>query len=155
MAEVYFYQLKRSPQARTLATLLARSLDQGWRVAVRGTDRDRLAALDDALWQGGADDFLPHGLEGGRHDTRQPVLLCLGEARNGADALISVDGAEVAVDEVTGLRRASILFDGNDDDALARARDQWRALTGAGLPARYWSEESGKWAEKASRNLPE
>lgn len=155
MAEVYFYHLTRSPGLRTLCALLTRSLDQGWRVAVRGPDRDRLAELDEALWQGGADEFLPHGIEGGRHDARQPILLCQGAVATGTDALIAVDGAEVTADEVPALRRASILFDGTDGAALARARDQWRALTASGLPARYWSEEGGKWQEKASKNLPD
>jgi DNA polymerase-3 subunit chi len=29
------------------------------------------------------------------------------------------------------------------------ARVQWKALTGAGCAAQYWSEESGNWEKKA------
>jgi len=29
------------------------------------------------------------------------------------------------------------------------ARAQWRSLTGAGIAAEYWSEESGRWQKKA------
>jgi DNA polymerase-3 subunit chi len=32
---------------------------------------------------------------------------------------------------------------------VARARDQWRGLTRAGIAAQYWSEESGSWVKKA------
>ena len=45
-------------------------------------------------------------------------------------------------------------FDGTDGEALSRARSQWRALTEAGCAARYWSEETGKWVEKATKNVP-
>ena len=32
---------------------------------------------------------------------------------------------------------------------MAHARGQWKALTGAGCAAEYWSEESGRWEKKA------
>ena len=51
--------------------------------------------------------------------------------------------------EVGTLARVCVLFDGNDPMALDVARGQWKALTGAGATAQYWSEESGKWEKKA------
>ena len=33
--------------------------------------------------------------------------------------------------------------------AVEAARDQWRAVTGAGCKAQYWSQESGTWEMKA------
>jgi DNA polymerase IIIc chi subunit len=42
-----------------------------------------------------------------------------------------------------------ILFDGHDPGAVQAAREQWKTLTGAGLAAKYWSEESGRWEMKA------
>lgn len=150
MGEAYFYHLTRNAVDVTLATLLTRSLAQSWRVAVRGGDAGRLDWLDDRLWQG--DGFLPHGLAGGLHDARQPVLLTTGPAGD-RDCLMAVDGAEVAPTEVTAMKRTCILFDGTDGEAVSRARVQWKTLTDAGCAARYWSEESGKWEEKASKNV--
>ncbi|MCK0166079.1 DNA polymerase III subunit chi [Jannaschia sp. S6380] len=153
MGEVYFYHLTRDPVERTLATLLGRCLEQEWRVAVRGTDRDRLVRFDDALWQGPPTSFLAHGLAGGPDDTRQPILLTAGAATNEPQCLMAVDGALVAPTEVREMRRCCILFDGLDAAAVQAARLQWKSLTDAGCAARYWSEESGKWAEKASKNV--
>ena len=34
-------------------------------------------------------------------------------------------------------------------ETVEAARGQWKALTGAGLSAQYWSEESGRWQKKA------
>ena len=62
---------------------------------------------------------------------------------------MAVDGAEVSAQEVQALERVCILFDGNDTAAVQAARDQWKALTGAGCAAQYWSEETGRWEKKA------
>lgn len=154
MGEAYFYHLTRRGVDEVLPPLLERSLAQGWRVAVRGTDPARLDALDERLWLAPKDGFLPHGRAGGPHDARQPVLLTTeAAAANAPDCVVGLDGAAVGAEEVARLARTMILFDGLDGAALARARAQWIEITAAGAPARYWSEESGKWEEKATKNV--
>jgi DNA polymerase-3 subunit chi len=150
MGAAFFYHLTRKPLEVTLPMLLGKALGAGWRVAVRGTDAARLDWLDQKLWLGPEDGFLPHGLAGGPHDAAQPVLLTMAkEAANSPHCLMTVDGAEVAPDEVQALERVCVLFDGNDPAAVEVARGQWRSLTGAGCSAQYWSEESGRWEKKA------
>lgn len=152
MGAVYFYHLTRRPVEDTLTVLLGKARQAGWRIAVRGADPDRLAWLDEKLWQGPEDGFLPHGMAGGPHDADQPVLLTTGQiAANSAVCVMCVDGAEVQPDEVNALERVCILFDGHDSMALDQARGQWKSLTAAGCSAQYWSEESGKWEKKAER----
>ena len=141
-----FYHMTRRPLEEVLPALLDRALGAGMRVVVRGTDPDRMDRLDRLLWQGEDESFLPHGLAGGPHDALQPVLLTTGPAiPEAAACLMAVDGAEVRPDEAARLDRACILFDGGDAGAVEKARAQWRALTAAGIPAQYWSEESGPW----------
>ena len=150
MGAAYFYHLTQRPLESTLPLLLEKSLAAGWRVAVRGTDPGRMDWLDQRLWMGPEDGFLPHGQAGGKHDALQPVLLTVQEALpNDPACLMAVDGAGVAPEEVNRLERVCILFDGHDGMALDAARGQWRALTGAGCKAQYWSEESGRWEKKA------
>ncbi|MGR3548114.1 MAG: DNA polymerase III subunit chi [Roseovarius sp.] len=150
MGAVYFYHLTRQPLEATLPMLLEKSLGAGWRVAVRGRDAARLAWLDERLWLGPEDGFLPHGIAGGPHDADQPVLLTTQSAcPNGAVCVMAIDGAEVRAEEVQTLERVCILFDGNDDAAVQVARGQWKALTGAGCAAQYWSEAGGRWEKKA------
>lgn len=145
-----FYHLTRRPMEDTLMMLLGKASGAGWRVVVRGTNADRMAWLDEKLWQGADDSFLPHGLAGGPHDARQPILLSTArDIPNAASCLMSVDGADVAPDEVANLNRVCVLFDGNDPQALDVARGQWSALKNAGAMAEYWSEESGSWQKKA------
>ncbi len=157
MGEVFFYHLTRSPLEETLPVLLGKALGAGWRVVVRGRDPRHLDWLDQRLWLGPEEGFLPHGRAGGPHDADQPVLLATGseigpegaEMVNRADCLVSVDGAEISAGEVAAMARAMVLFDGNDAAALEVARGQWRALTGAGAKAKYWSQASGRWEMKA------
>ncbi|MCB2124231.1 MAG: DNA polymerase III subunit chi [Rhodobacteraceae bacterium] len=150
MGQAMFYHLTRSPLEAALPMLLARSLESGWHVVVRGTDAGRLDWLDQRLWTAGEESFLPHGLSGGPHDALQPILLTAGrEAPNGAQCLMALDGAEVSPEEGLALTRVCVLFDGNDPAAVDHARGQWKSLTAAGVPAQYWSEESGRWQKKA------
>ncbi|WP_299041601.1 DNA polymerase III subunit chi [uncultured Tateyamaria sp.] len=149
MGAAYFYHLTRRPLEDTLTMLLGKALEAGWRVAVRGPDAGRLGWLDEKLWLGADDGFLPHGMAGGPHDADQPVLLTSGPAANGATCVMTIDGAEVTAEEVAALDRVCVLFDGNDPAALDIARAQWKALKDAGAAAQYWSEESGRWEKKA------
>ncbi|WBU53309.1 DNA polymerase III subunit chi [Paracoccus sp. SCSIO 75233] len=149
MGNALFYHLTRSTAERLLPQLLGKAIGAGWRVELRGTDADRLARLDEVLWMG--EGFLPHGLAGGQHDARQPVLLRDAAApppANVPQCLIALDGAEVAGEEAGALDRVCVVFDGNDPQAVERAREQWRSLTGAGIMAEYWSEAGGRWEKK-------
>lgn len=132
--------------------LLTKSLAAGWRVYIRGTDSERLKWLDEKLWLGADITFLPHSLEGGAHDADQPILLGSSlECANGATCLISIDGADVDPAEVKSFERVCVLFDGNDETALSRARAQWKAVVDAECSAQYWSEDDGTWQKKAER----
>ena len=152
MGAAYFYHLTRRPLEATLPPLLAKSLEAGWRVYIRGSDAENLKALDEKLWLGSDESFLPHGIEGGAHDSDQPILLGSGATlSNAANCLICIDQADVSPEEVGAMERVSIVFDGNDETALNHARSQWKALVEAGCSAQYWSEESGGWQKKAER----
>lgn len=152
MGAAYFYHLTQRRLEETLPVLLDKARGAGWRIAVRGRDPERMAWLDDRLWLGPEASFLAHGLAGGPHDALQPVLLTAGpSSANSPDCLMTVDGAAVSAEDVQGLQRVCILFDGNDPEAVQHARSQWKSLTDAGCPAQYWSEESGRWEKKAEK----
>ena len=149
MGAAYFYHLTQKPMDVTLPMLLGKARSAGWKVLVRGTSQERMDWLDQKLWLGAEESFVPHGLAGGEHDALQPVLLAIGGANpNEASCLMSVYGAEVTPEEVNALDRVCILFEGHDPEAMDRARAQWKALTEAGCSAQYWSEENGAWEKK-------
>lgn len=150
MGAAYFYHLTRSPLEATLPMLLEKSRAAGWRVVVRGRSADHMAWLDEKLWLGPDEGFLPHGLAGGEWDADQPILLTTDTALpNAPQCVMTVDGAAVTPEEVTQMDRVCVIFDGNDPEALNVARSQWKELTNAGCAAQYWSQESGSWQKKA------
>ena len=147
MGAAYFYLLTENTVEQTLPSLIGRAQGQGWQIEVRGVDAGRMAALDEALWLGPDDGFLAHGLAGGANDALQPVLLTTTPTDRAC--IMCVDGAEVLPEQVQAAQRVCILFDGNDEDAKAHARVQWKALTGAGCAAQYWAQADGRWVMKA------
>ncbi len=150
MGAAYFYHLTRHPLEVTLPMLLGKARAAGWQVVVRGTDAKRMDWLDEKLWLGPEEAFLPHGRAGTGFDADQPILLTTDTAMPNTPAcLMTVDGADVDADEVTRLERVCVIFDGNNPDALQTARSQWKALSGAGCVLQYWAQEDGRWSKKA------
>ena len=150
MGAAYFYHLTRQRLEQVLPMLISRAQGAGWRIALRGVGEHRMDQLDDLLWQGAPTSFLPHGRAGRPYAAEQPVLLTTQKiAENEPHCVMTLDGAEITAEEVNASERVCILFDGTDDDAVQRARDQWRSLTRAGCDAQYWSQADGSWAMKA------
>ena len=150
MPETFFYQLNGDSPEAVLPRMLDMALQKGWRIEVRGLSRERMERLDLALWGEGGE-FRPHGLAGGPHDADQPILLTVGEGQGGRDCLMALDGAPVSESEAKATQRVCVVFDGGDASALATARAQWKALTGAGLAARYYVREDGTWSLRQER----
>ena len=72
VSEVYFYHLTRQRVDQALRPLLSKCLANGWRVVIRGREAAEIQQLDDALWQGPAEEFLPMVLPA---QLRRPISL--------------------------------------------------------------------------------
>lgn len=144
-----FYHLERQPVERVLPTLIEKTLERGWRAVVQVGSQERLEAIDASLWTFTEDSFLPHGTARTGYAEDQPVYLTTGDdAPNGAGVRFVVDGATPA--KFSGLERIVFLFDGNDGEAVAAARTQWKLAKAAGCGLTYWQQsESGRWEKKA------
>lgn len=150
MTEILFYHLQHQPLERVLPTLVERSLERGWQAAIQAASEERLAALDDQLWTYSDESFLPHGTDREPDSASQPVVLTLKDANpNAASIRFLVEGADLPPD-AGEYARICILFDGTDQDALLRAREQWKQAKEAGHAVAYWQQdESGRWNKKA------
>ena len=133
MTEVLFYHLEHQPLERVLPSLVERTLERGWRAVVQAGSEERVEALDTLLWTYREESFLPHGTRRDGNSAEQPVYLTSNEDNpNGAGVRFLVDGAETA--ELPGYDRIVYLFDGRDETAVAKAREQWKAAKGGRLP---------------------
>ncbi len=148
-SEVLFYHLERSSLERVLPELIEKTLQRGWRAVVQAGSTERLEALDVALWTYSDDSFLPHGTAKDGHASEQPVFLTTEPVTpNGAGVRFLVDGAEAPDFETHA--RLVYLFDGNDSEATAQARQQWSAAKSAGCKVSYWRQSpEGRWENKA------
>lgn len=148
MTEVGFYHLQTTPLERALPKLLERSLAGGFRVLVVAGSAERVAHLDAVLWTYDDASFLPHGSSRDGQAERQPILLSESEENaNAADMLVLTDGA--ASSRLADYRRCLDLFDGNDEAAVAAARERWQAAKTAGHTLTYWQQAETGWTKKA------
>lgn len=148
-AEVWFYHLERSEIEAATPPLVEKCLAKGWRAQIRGGLRERLEALDLALWTFREDSFLPHGFEGKDDPARMPVWLTSAADGNPnqAQALFILDGAGWA--DFAAFQRTMLIFDGRDVAAVQQARDRWKEAKAAGHALAYWKEDAaGRWMQQ-------
>ena len=149
MTEVSFYHLTRSTLEQTLPRLLEKALQGGARCLVLVGTHERVEPLSAHLWTYDPNAFLPHGTVRDGNAAQQLVWLT-DEDRNDnkATMLFLTDGATSA--SVGEYERCFELFDGRDESAVAKAREQWKAYRDAGHNVSYWQQnERGGWEKKA------
>src|SRR5712671_2068459 len=145
MTEILFYHLQRHPLERVLPTLIEKSLERGWRVVVQAASEERVEALDAHLWTFRDDSFLPHGTWREAEAGEQPILLTIHDDNpNGAAVRFLIDGAPVPAD-AHAYGRIVVLFDGEDPEAVAAARERWSEGKAQGFDVTYWqTDEEGR-----------
>jgi len=145
MTEIGFYHLTRTGPERALPQLLSRTLAAGRRAVVRCAVGELMAALVAALWDSA--DFLPHGTAKDGDDAWQPIWLTLtDEVPNSSRFLFLVDGADGG--DLTRFDRVFDLFDGNDEAAVAAARQRWKAMKDSGHTLTYWQQGTRGWEKR-------
>lgn len=150
MTEILFYHLQGQKLENVLPALLEKSLERGWKVVVQGASEERIDALDAHLWTYRDDGFLPHGTWREQDSAAQPVLLTVNDGNpNEASVRFLIEGADVPAD-AAAYQRIVLLFDGEDEEAVAAARAHWTDAKAKGFDATYWQPDGqGRWAKKA------
>ena len=68
---------------------------------------------------------------------------------NGATVRFLLDGVPMPPD-AGSYQRLVLMFDGEDDDAVAAARERWAQAKAQGFEVTYWQpDEQGRWVKKA------
>ncbi len=149
MTEFRFHHLERQRVDQALAKLLERALDEDQRVVVQAGSQEEVEALDERLWTYSDESFLPHGSKRDGEPETQPIYLTDEvDTPNGASLRVLVSGADPAPFVLGPHALIIILFDGRDEAARARARQQWTGLKAAGGTLSYWREgDDGGWVK--------
>jgi DNA polymerase-3 subunit chi len=150
MTEMLFYHMQGQKLETVLTSHLEKSLKRGWTVIVQGTSEERIEALDAHLWTHSDDGFLPHGTWREGDAAAQPVLLTVNDGNpNAATVRFLIDGAPVPSD-AAAYQRIVLMFNGDDEDAVAAARVHWTDAKAKGFETTYWQpDEQGRWVKKA------
>ncbi len=147
-SEINFYHLTRSSLEDALPRLLVKTLQAGERAVVLLGSPERVDALNTHLWTYDPNSFLPHGSAREGEADRQPIWLThLDENPNGATFLFVADRARS--ERLDDYKRCFELFDGRDEQAVADARERWKAYKAAGHTVIYWQQTNGGWEKKA------
>ncbi len=133
MTEMLFYHLQGQKLEGVLPPLLEKSLERGWKVIVQGASEERIEALDAHLWTYRDDGFLPHGTWREADAAAQPVLLTVNDGNPNARQRALPDRRRAVPADAEAYERIVLLFDGEDEDAVAAARAHWSRRQGEGL----------------------
>ena len=149
MTEVLFYHLQGRTIEQVLPPLLEKSLARGWRVVVQAGSEERADALDGHLWTYRDDSFLPHATWRVADAAQQPIILTAEASNpNAASVRFLIDNAALPVD-AENYERLVLVFDGEDDDAVAMAREAWKQCKARGFEATYWQADAdGRWQRR-------
>ncbi|HWV97925.1 MAG TPA: DNA polymerase III subunit chi [Xanthobacteraceae bacterium] len=149
MTEVLFYHLINMSVESVLPSLLEKSLQRGWRAVVQTASEERAEALDAHLWTYREDSFLPHVTwrTADAHD--QPIVIAAAETNpNEAQIRFLVDCAGLPTD-AERYERVVLMFNGEDDEAVAGARTAWKDGKARGFDVTYWqADERGRWQRR-------
>lgn len=150
MAQVQFYHLTETPLDDALPQLVEKAVERKWRVVIQSAAPERRDALDAHLWAYKPASFLPHGRDGDHPAGDHPIFLTVTQDNpNSAAIRFLVDGA-APPDDLAGYERIMVMFDGGDEDALATARSQWKALKAASHDLTYYRQTpEGRWTKQA------
>jgi DNA polymerase-3 subunit chi len=151
MTETLFYHLERRSLEEILPGLVEKSLQRGWRAAIRTDSSERSDALDTLLWTYDDQSFLPHAQLGDGEPAGQPVLITVEEGNPNSANIVFYVGGAMPGDWTTlnDLARVVLLFDGRDEAALAAARAAWKDAKAGGHDVTYWKETpSGKFEKQ-------
>jgi DNA polymerase-3 subunit chi len=150
MTEVLFFHLQSRPLEQVLPTILDRALARGQKVVVEVSSQERLRALDDHLWSYSDESFLPHVTAVEADAAANPIVLTTQDHNpNAATVRICAEGVRIP-DALSDYERVVLIFDGDDPDALAAAREDWKKVRSVGTEASYWQQDdSGRWEKKA------
>lgn len=150
MAEILFFHLQSRPLEQVLPTILDRALSRGQKVVVQVGGQERMSVLDDHLWTYSDESFLPHVTALEADAPGNPIVLTTqAHNPNAAQVRICADGVRIP-DAMQDYERVVLIFDGDDPEALAAAREDWKKARASGHAASYWQQDdAGRWEKKA------
>lgn len=150
MTRVDFYHLQRTPLEQVLPKLCEKAYATGKRIKVLLGTEERVEFINSLLWTYDEESFLPHGCKKDGFAEDQPIFISATEQNeNDAVLLILADGAMPPAEMLGSYERILNIFDGNDEDALNKARTYWKEIKALYGEIHYWQQNAnGSFEQK-------
>lgn len=150
MTRVDFYHLTKAPLEQVLPKLCEKAYSTKMKIKILlGTD-ERVEFINSLLWTYSEESFLPHGSKKDGFVEEQPIFISTNnENENNAKILILADGGYIESDALNNYERILNIFDGNNDEALNKAREYWKDIKSLGFELHYWQQKNdGSFEQK-------
>lgn len=148
--QIDFYHLADDDFGAAAALLADKCQSAGHRLLILAS-LPVAGLISDALWTTRPENFLAHGTDDEPGSDSASVWISTRPDHNpgGADYLLLTAGLEM--DDMGGFARVFNLFDGSDETALAKAREQWKSWSAdTGWQCRYFARTAGEgWTQRA------
>lgn len=149
MTDISFYHLTYAPMEKALPRLMEKVLESGAHSVILAESEAQMQTLDTVLWTYSTLTFLPHGTRLDRYPESQPIYVTDRQENPNNASILVLAGGEVPAD-LGKFSRCLYMFDGNQENELMRARQQWKAFKQDGHPLTYWQQDTkGVWGKAA------
>jgi DNA polymerase-3 subunit chi len=148
--QIDFYHLTDEEFGASAALIAHKSVASGHKLLMLAS-KPVAASLSDALWTTRPESFLAHGIDAEEGQSHAPVWISTEPDKNPIEADFLLLTAGLEMDDMQGFRRIFNLFNGAEETALAKAREQWKSWSAQGSwHCRYfaYSQDDG-WQQKA------
>ena len=150
MTRVDFYHLTKAPLEQVLPKLCEKAYSTKKKIKILIGTEERVEFINSLLWTYNDESFLPHGSKKDGFIKEQPIFISSElENENDAEIIILADGAMPNINELNSYERILNIFDGNNEEDLAKARNYWKDIKNSGFELHYWQQkDNGSFEQK-------
>ena len=150
MTRVDFYHLTKTPLEQVLPKLCEKAYSTKKKIKILIGTEERVDFINSLLWTYNDESFLPHGSKKNGFIKEQPIFISSEiENENNAEIIILADGGYIESDALNNYERILNIFDGNNDEALNKAREYWKDIKSLGFELHYWQQKNdGSFEQK-------
>ncbi len=147
MKEINFYHLTTTTLERALPKLLEKVYQSGKRAVVFTNSENRAEEINKLLWTYSTNRFLPHGTKQDGFVEDQPVFITSeNENPNKSEIAVAISGLTPSLES---FNRLLDIFDGNNPEELANAKERWKDYKAKGFSLSYLKQDAeGKWEKQ-------
>ena len=145
---VRFYHPLLLTMEQTIAVILDKAYQRGLKICLLSREPAQAKHLDEFLWIYPANSFLPHGFCGGRHDKRQPILICK-EPNDANGATVLTNTELVPLEKPEQFDMVLEFVDPSRQETIAASRERYRFYRSCACEIEYWRQtDQGAWEKR-------